>query len=150
MGLYSYRASKKLTDLLDRAREGGDPERLSLAEEVDVARTLCERAIRLFDGACLGEQADKVSTSLKHASIKNVQESLKVVADLVQAYAKMMLVSDDVFNATQVEYLMKGITEVLAEVLEDEPSKVEAILEGLGKLFSADKKASRQVSITIG
>lgn len=149
MGLYSYRASKKLKELLEQAGEGGDKERLSLAEEIDVARVMAERAIRLFDGACLGEEASKVSTSLKHASIKNVQECLKLVADLTSQYAKLMLVSDDVFSSTQVEYILAGVTKVLADHIENQ-AVIDSIINAIGELCTTEKKIGRQVNITIG
>jgi len=151
VGLYSYRASTKLKDLLARAREGGSKERLDLAQELDLARVLCERSIRLFDVSCLDEeQSKKVEPELKQAAVRQLEASIKLVADLTNQYAKLLVVSDEVFNAAQMDYIIQGITEVLAVHLEDCPDKIDPIIKGIGKLCAPEKGGGRAVNITIG
>jgi len=151
VGLYSYRASTKLNDLLSRAREGGSKERLDLANELDLARVLCERSIRLFDASCLDpESCENVKVSLKQAAVKQLEASLKLVADLTNQYAKLLVVSDEVFNAAQMEYITLGIAEVLAVHLEDHPELIDPIIKGVGALCAPEKGGGRAVNITIG
>ena len=155
MGLYSYRASTKLKDLLARAREGGSKERLDLAEELDLARILCERSIRLFDKSCLDpETKDSIKEELKQAAIRQLEASIKLVADLTNQYAKLLVVSDEVFNAAQMEYIIQGISEVLAVHLEpfvdEHPDLMDKIVEGVGRLCAPEKGTGRAVNITIG
>lgn len=155
LGLYSYRASTKLKDLFARAREGGSKERLDLAEELDLARILCERSIRLFDASCLDEKTAKdVKPALKQAAVRGVEASLKLVADLTTQYAKLLVVSDEVFNAAQMEYITAGIAEVLAvhlePFLEQDPKIIDKVIAGVGKLCAPEKGGGRAVNITIG
>lgn len=151
VGLYSYRASTKLKDLLARAREGGSKERLDLAEELDLARILCERSIRLFDVSCLDEEKSKdVSPELKQAAVHQLEQSIKLVADLTNQYAKLLVVSDEVFSAAQMDYILQGVAEVLAVHLEDHPDLIDPIVDGIGKLCAPEKGQGRAVNITIG
>lgn len=150
-GMYSTRASAKLKELLKSAGPN-EKERLNLAGEVDMARVLAERAIRLFDGACCSEGSDKIDASHKQAAVRLVQESLKNVADLVNSYAKLILVSDDVFNGVQVEYLTTMIADILTRHLhEDHKDVLDACLvEVADRLRAPDKaQAGRPVNITI-
>lgn len=150
VGLYSYRASAKLKDLLARAKDGGSKERLDLAEELDLARILCERNIRLFDAACLDPETSKnVKPHLKVQAMKGLEASIKLVADLTASYAKLLVVSDEVFNAAQMDYIIKGLTDVLAAHLEDNPELIGKIIEDVGKLCAPEKKG-RDVNIVIG
>ncbi len=155
-GMYSKRASARLKELLASASDDAI-DRLSLAEEVDVARVMCERAIRLFDGACVGEGADKTDTATKATAVSLVQASLKNVADLVNSYAKLMLVQESVLNAVQVDYLTKMLGEILTRHLHDDHKDVlDAVLHEVEeRLRAPDKEQSGigskpPVNITIG
>jgi len=152
MGLYSYRASKELKDLLAKARAGGDTKRLNLAKEVDLARVTCERAIHLFDVSCLGPKSEDITPELKQAATRNLQDNLKLVADLTNQYAKLLVVSDEVFNAAQMDYILKGLAEVLAvhlePFIEENPELIDKIIKGVGSLAAPDK--GRTVNISIG
>jgi hypothetical protein len=146
--LYSRHASQQLKDVLERVASTPD-ERQSLADEIDVSRAMCERAIRLFEQACLSDQAKDYSIEIKTRSVEMVQTSLEAVSKLIQAHTKLMVMSDRMLTTEQIEYMFVQLNKTLTnQLLPDHPEIFERITEVISNIRLPEKSGS-VVNITI-
>jgi hypothetical protein len=125
---YSKHAGKKLSDLLAELALQNDDERLSLAEEIDVARLNASRVLNLFEKIVIeesftgadGKQLDltaETKMKLKSSCANAVKESLDQVSSLVQAMAKVEALKADKISVNNIKWVVNRIMRLIEEIV---------------------------------
>ena len=126
---YSKHAGSKLSGLLEELSKLSDDERLSLAEEIDVARVNASRVLLLFEKIVLEEKfldkegkevvltPDKL-LKLKASCIDAVKVSLDQVSTLVQAMAKVEALKRDKISVHNIKWIADRIMRLIEEEVE--------------------------------
>jgi len=123
---YSKHAGTKLSTLLKEIAEQSDDERLSLTEEIDVARINAARVLLLFekivieenftdkDGRPLDISPEKM-LKLKSSCAVAVRDSLDQVSALVQAMAKVEVLKRDKISVHNIKWAVDRIMRLIEE-----------------------------------
>lgn len=119
-GYYSRRASSTLKERLEELAVVEPNRRLSLLEEVDLARVGCERAVQLFEAACLGPDSDKASLETKAAALGVMRASLEHVGKMVADAARARKDSLETVDVEQLDYIVSQILVILEEEIVQE------------------------------
>lgn len=148
--IYSQKAKGKFKDLMDRLRDQSPEERADLSDEVDVMRSVAERAVSVFQRACFPEDGDKeVKDGTKLMAIKVVQDALSQVGALVEKAARIASLSEDILNPKQVQHIFDQLTCILRSRLEAEHSaELGEILADIDDIRVMSSEQS--VSVTVG
>lgn len=148
--IYTQKAKGKFKDLMDRLKEQSPEERADLSNEVDVMRSVAERAVSLFQRACFPEEGDKkVEEGTKLIAIKIVQEALSQVGALVEKAARIASLNEDILNPKQVQHIFDQLTCILRRRLEeDHPAELSAIISDIDDIRVMSSEQS--VSVTVG
>lgn len=138
-GIYSKVASESLKERLTRLADLGE-ERKSLAEEVDLARVMCERSVSVYDKVVVQDvlaekdelTEDQIAKAKDQAS-KSLQDSLKFVSDMVSAMAKLQVTENLGLGPDFIESISRTLTAIIIEELgEDQGRKImDRIMEEL-------------------
>jgi len=88
MGYYSKKIGGSLAKALEEVADG-IKERKDLSEEVDLARVMAERSLKMFEIVCLSEQSVKASNESKHQAIAGAREAISFVAKMVKDLAAL-------------------------------------------------------------
>lgn len=146
MGLYSNRAGDKLKKILKDIREETGDERMSLAEEVDVSRALCQKAVHIFEVTCVESAAD-TSVAQKDIAISCLKEALTHVGQMVERHAKVLALSESVFDPDQIDWIIGTFKQILNKRLEDEPMLLKMIMADIDGI-TVPEKAKVNINIT--
>ena len=147
MTLYTKRASIPLKALLDEVAKKSPSERMSLADEIDVARIICDRAIKTFDKVFFNEDPNKeISDKSKLGTMRLVQDSLEHVSRLVAQHAKVLALSDATLNTEQCGYMIDQIVKILDDHLVDQEEIYKLIVQDLNKMKLPEKKVNITIS----
>lgn len=144
---YLRNASRQLQEALKEYAESED-DRFSLEAEIDLARLLTERAVKLFDAAHYGEKADTLDPELKAASRAALTNNLRNVMDLVEKAAKVMALTRGMYTPKQVQQQMMSVTRIIERYVTDE-SKLKAIMLELGTIKTTNEHAKAGTTIII-
>jgi hypothetical protein len=112
-GYYSRGAGVALKERLAELAGDEPARRHSLAEEVDLARIGCEKAVRLFEAACMGEE--KASPDAQAAALALLRQSLDHVAELVAKASKARRDSLETVDLEQLDYMVDQVVMILEE-----------------------------------
>jgi hypothetical protein len=112
-GYYSKGAGIALKERLAELRADEPARRHSLAEEVDLARIGCDKAVRLFEAACMG--AEKASPDAQAAALSLLRQSLDHVAELVVKASKARRDSLETVDLEQLDYIVDQVVIILEE-----------------------------------
>lgn len=126
---YSKHAGRSLKSLLEEVASQPDDERLSLAEEIDVARINTARALQFFEKIVLNEDfRDKDGNQveigpekmlqLKSTCSNAVKQGLDQVASLVQAMAKVEALKQDKISVHNIKWIVARIMRLIEEEVE--------------------------------
>lgn len=136
-GYYSAGAGTALKTRLEELRALDPSRRHSLAEEVDLARIACEKSVRMFEAACMGEQ--KASPEAQAASLALLRQSLDHVAELVAKAARARRDSLETVDVEQLDYIVDQVIVILNDEVEDH-----AILDRCKERFKKIKIPERK------
>jgi hypothetical protein len=144
---YTRRASKRLNKLLALASQD---ERTSLAQEVDLARVMCERNIRIYDKVVL-ENAG--SAKLKAKATQGLKEALRFVQESVRAHSASLAVSNTVVpveHLAQVrQQFLKALEDVLLPTHEDLYEMLSDRLEQLAVSPNGEAQKSKTIILQV-
>lgn len=140
--IYALRASKKMKALMDEIASNPD-ERMELAGEIDATRAFAAEAIETCSAVI-----DKPNIGLesKVTAIKLAQEALNQVSVLVEKHAKICALTDGLLSPSQVDAVIKQVTEIVANNVNDEALK-ERILDQLADVIVPKRSSNIQVNI---
>lgn len=128
-GYYSQNAGPRLRQVLEELRTAPPEERMSLADEIDLARMLTERHVRIFEATCVGEQSDKASDELKAAAIAGLRRALSHVSDMVTKAAKVRALHDGTVDAEGVDYIVAQVVKIVEDEIRDkDPSMADRVV----------------------
>lgn len=144
---YVTRASKRLQDALKEFADA-EQDRFSLEAEIDLARLLTERAVRLFDEAHFGDKADGINPELKAASRAALQSNLQNVMTLVEKAAKVMALTRGMYTPKQVQQMMMSITRIIERYVTDE-TKLKAIMAEFDDIKTTSEPSKAGTTIII-
>lgn len=144
---YVSRASKRLQEALQEFSEA-ESERFSLEAEIDLARLLTERAVRLFDEAHYGEHAADVKDELKVASRAALMSNLKNVMECVEKAAKVMALTRGMYTPQQVQQLVVQVTRVIEQHVSD-PQVLKDIMLAIEGIKTSNESAKATTNIVI-
>jgi hypothetical protein len=122
---YSKFATGKLRDKLE-AMEAENEKRMTLYDEIDVARVICERAVSQYDAiveedVLKGQIGDGERRKLQASATKNLRDAIDHVSGLVAQMAKIERLSEDTLHAGNVQFILHHVTKILAEEVEELP-----------------------------
>jgi len=138
-GFYSNRAGAKLKDLLEQVRNETGEDRLNLAEEVDVSRALCDKAVHIFDICCI-QNAEQTTVDQKNVALSCLKDALTHVGQMVERHAKVLTLSDSIFDPGQVAWVVETVQKILKTHLEDEyPMLLKQILVEFDRIKVPEK-----------
>lgn len=145
--IYSRRAKGQLKELLTQLEEQDQDERIDLTAEVDVMRTVAIKAVSLFQIACFPRDDDKeLSEATKLAAFTMVQNTLKEVGALVEKCAKVAVLSEQILNPQQIQFIFNQLSEILRRNLEEDNLELfEKIISEMDEI----KLISKQQSVTV-
>ena len=116
MSWYTKRAGPILRERLEELRNASPDERHSLADEIDLARLIAERNVRIYDKTVLeGNGSDK----LKAAATEGLRHALNHVTDIVSKAARVHAVSSSVVELEHIDYILQQVTRVIEEEVAD-------------------------------
>jgi len=144
---YTTRASKRLQDALKEFAEA-ENDRFSLEAEIDLARLLTERAVRIFDAAHYGEKEGEINPELKAASRQALLNNLQNVMSLVEKAAKVMALTRGLYTPKQVQQMMMSVTRIVERYVTDE-SKLKAIMTEFNDIKTTNENAKAGTTIII-
>lgn len=121
-GRYASQVSTALGEKLAKMAEEPDDERLSLAEEVDVARVLTSRALKIYDLAINGRGADgqEASEEIRQAAAQGLNQALEATSRLVERFAKVNTLTSGFITAKQIGFLVAQFNKIIADEIQDE------------------------------
>lgn len=140
----SYRdsAGEELRKKLDRFANLGPDKRYLLQEEVDLARVMAERYVKLFDKVCIQGQGD-VDASMKAKVSAQTMDAIQYVADIVSKAAKVRQVLDFVVDIEHIDFIVEQVSVIIEEFVPEESVR-KLINERLGKIkLPTNKEAAR-------
>jgi hypothetical protein len=125
---YSKYAGTKLKDLLEEVSKQSDKERMSLAEEIDVARINTSRALQIFEKVGLnndfrdtsGKQVELTQDQIlkfKTMSAEAVSSGLNQVSALVQAMAKVEALKADKISVNNIKWVVDRVLRLIEDVV---------------------------------
>lgn len=130
---YRDRLGVKLKDMLGELENSPPDERLSLLQEIDVARLLVNDALELFSEAVDADQSRPDVVTIRMQASAIVRNCLDQVSKLVQAYAKAEALAPGKLTAVQMQFLMNAITRAINEVFQDDP-RVSTVMDLIDKI----------------
>tara|TARA_R100000152_G_C6769237_1_gene195002 strand:+ start:403 stop:900 length:498 start_codon:yes stop_codon:yes gene_type:complete len=116
MSWYTRRAGQKLKDALTELKEQSPDERHSLADEIDLARLLAERSVRIYDATVIEGQG---SDDLKASATAGLRASLNHVTDVVSKAARVHAVSNAVIELEHIDYIVQQVNRIIEEEVAD-------------------------------
>lgn len=116
-GRYTRGVSTTLKQRLEELSAESVQERVSLAEEIDVARLLAERAVKIYDAVVLAEDST-ASPEIKANASSVVQSSLDAVAKLVEKFARVDALMKDKIPAHQIDFILLQVGQALDKGLD--------------------------------
>jgi hypothetical protein len=121
---YSKHAGAKLKEMLEALESEQNTHDLS--DELDVARALCERSVRLFEAAYI-EGGDAASPELKAMAGSNLRNALKHVTDTVHKSAQVQSIMPSIYDAKIMKHMVNNVMKVL--IAEEMPTSVIELVE---------------------
>lgn len=115
---YARGTTQQLADRLKELAGQGPDERMSLSQEIDLARELAKKALDLYDLAHYGEKEQ--DENLRIASREHLKTALDGVADLVGRAARAQSLSASVISIQHIEHLAAQFTKILETHVLDE------------------------------
>ena len=109
---YARRAGPILQDRLNELREASPDERHSLADEIDLARLIAERNVRIYDKTVIEDQG---SDELKAAATDSLRSSLNHVTEIVSKAARVHAVSSSVVELEHIDYILTQVARIIEE-----------------------------------
>ena len=141
MGYYSRNVSLTLREKLEELERMSPEERFSLAEEIDLARTMASKALQLYDLAFHGET--EVDEKSKSTAYSLMQDALKFVADIVKKAAEAKKIHESTVDFEQVAYLTRAITKIVQEEIADvDRSMADRVVERLNAIKIPERKSN--------
>lgn len=126
MSIYAKNASPRLKELLEQVKT---PERRSLDDEIDLARAMVDRSLKIFEVTCI-TQADKASSELKVAAVSNLRQAIALVTETAYKSSKIRVQEEAVLDAEQLKMFVEMVTNLIEQCVESHRDKV-ALIEGL-------------------
>lgn len=135
---YSRRVGPTLANKLKELSEGDTARfRHSLAEEIDVARVMTEKAVHRFEKVCLdGKNKDgkEFSGQVKAMTMDALRQSLKFVSETVEKSARVRALDASVVEAEHIEYAAKQIVKILQHHLPDDLELSKRIIDDVNAI----------------
>lgn len=144
---YTTHATKKFRETLQEYQEQ-EADRLSLESEIDVARTLAERAIFCFDQTHFGEKEASFSDEIKATARAAVQRALENVSSLIERHAKVAALSKGTFNPEQVDQIFMQILRIIDRHVVD-PKEQDLIRREIEGIRTTSKSEGKTIQIAI-
>ena len=117
-GFYTRRAGPVLREKIEELEATALNEKLSLEGEVDMARILAERAIALFERACIDpDGVAKSSQETKAMAISAARSALTHVSNLVAEASKTRLINNEVLDTRGVDFVIAQVLEILEKMV---------------------------------
>jgi hypothetical protein len=135
---------------LQELREASPDERHSLAEEIDLARLIAERNVRIYDKTVIEGQG---SAELQAAATESLRSSLDHVTDIVAKAARVHAVSSSVVELEHIDYILQQVSRVIEEevvsvdkkLADTIQEKLQAIKLPAGKSGEADAEENARL-----
>ena len=131
MSVYLKNAGPTLSGLLSKAAELAH-RRISLEEEVDLARSLVMRACEYWSLALDHQNA---SDELRMQCERVVRDAIDTVTKTVVAAAKVRLMDQGAIQLSSVQWVMAEVTKAIEEEIRDQsPEMADALVGRIGKI----------------
>lgn len=139
--------------LAELARLSPD-ERHSLQGEIDLSRTMAERALRLYEAACFPDESKQevdpktgkikaASEGAKAASQQNLVEALNFVGNLVSRASKVHAVNTATVDVEQLEYIVLQVTRIIEEEVADyDKAMADRVVERMRDIRMPERSAA--------
>lgn len=126
MSIYSKKASPQLKELLEQVKTA---ERRSLDDEIDMARAMTDRSVRIFEAACI-TKADSTPAHIKVMAIQNLREAITLVTETAYKSSKIRIQEEEVMDAEQLKMFVEMVTTLIEQCVTSERDKI-ALINGL-------------------
>lgn len=118
------------------------PEELaSLAEEIALARTLTERAVRLYDKVVIDPpEGYKPPEKMVVSATENLKEALSHVSMLVEKHARVSALMQDKIPVGQLTYFTTAVARIIADEVGDDEALQKKIIDRIEAIKLPDDK----------
>ena len=138
MSWYTRRAGQKLKDAISELKEQSPDERHSLADEIDLARLIAERSVRIYDATVIEGQG---SDDLKAAATAGLRGALNHVTDIVSKAARVHSVSSSVIELEHIDYVVQQVNRIIEEQVTDvDKALADRIVEAIANIKLPEKR----------
>lgn len=149
MAWYTGKAGEAL-DQAVRKMAGTPDDRMSLAEEIDIARVAALEAAKAFSMISLSDEMvdgkPKFSLALKTATTDMMLDRINTVAELVAKHSKIRMLSESVVDIEQLDYITSQVSMILnhrlANVVEKE--YIDLIAQDMRQIKLPERKKTIQ------
>lgn len=111
---YSHLAGPALKEKLAELSGLTSDERLALDDEIDMARVLTERSVRIFEATCLN--GNDVKPELRTLAIQQLRSSLGFVTETVQKAAKTRALNEGLVGLQDLDYVLGQVIKIADRV----------------------------------
>jgi len=111
---YANIAGVSLRKKLEELSQDSPDERHSLSEELDMARVMVGRALRLYEATFESPEA-KPSTQAQAMVLDTMRSALKFVNDTAATAAKVRSVSQGTVDVEQLDYIVDQVTRIVED-----------------------------------
>lgn len=147
MAIYSRIAGPILREKLEALAALPPDERHCLGEEVDLARVMAEKALRLWEAAHTNGNEEKASPETKALANKALRDALSFVSDLVVKASKVRSTNESTVDVEQLDYIVKQVTHVIEEEIADhDRGMADRVVERLRNIRMPDRSGGGSMS----
>lgn len=124
--VYAKGAKSSLKDLITQAEESEG--RMSLMDELDLARAMTMDGVKMLDHLMEGDMA-KLDPAIRARAASTVHNGVRLINDLVVSLKKLDLAEGMNLDAKAVDRIIDRVVQVIFTELEDQPDLAQKIVK---------------------
>ena len=116
LAIYSRHAGTLLRERLQELAKLSPEERHSLSEEIDLARALAVKSLKMYEAV---HSSSKATPDMKILVGNQLQKALDFVSRVAVAASKVRAVSQSTVDVEQLDYIVRQVTRIIEEEIAD-------------------------------